>query len=814
MTGNVKISSSINKNLIAISLVSTLLIFWLSASFWFEAFIQRSGAAQLQVATQPEETLFKLAMNLGEERALLHTILARTKPAAQTLDDLYEVSLQSKQLLDSALQEIRESRAYKSALNTHRYDDQKIEQLLSNLSSSFEQLSQDSSIVVLQIAIHPADRDDAMRMQIFDAYGKVIQQVNNLRLRTHFLPQKHYQKVIAAHSLKNAIWDLNESLMQIGPLLDGYLIQSRDGSFSSINRDGLLYRIYQQIQSADHALFEVGDFSGNAELKTNLESQLAIFASKFSGPYRTAESRLLKDLASGNYSEVTPEEWRGVSDSTLRDIQSLATESVNRTMDTAKSIKGKATSRLAVDTLLVLLCIGMAISSTSIAKKVQHQATHDDLTQLPNRRFFKHNIQSSIGKNSQSPVPLALLTIDLNRFKSINDTLGHAVGDTLLNMVAERLVSCVDDRMCVARMGGDEFAMLFAPEDNDEPVLLSETIIREIERPFIIDEGIINIGTSIGISFYPQDADNAEDLQVSSDHAMFFAKRDGKQERKSCYQIYNREMAKEFESRLQIERDLAIAIEENQFEMHYQPQFNLDESRVDAVEALVRWKHPTRGMVSPFEFISVAEECGLMPAVGSWVLNEACRQASEWRKNTDFQLRVAINVSVQQIMQASFVSDVFNTMEKYHLSPDAIEIELTESVFMADSDWVIKSLLKLRDAGIKIALDDFGTGYSSLSQLQDLPINTLKIDRSFISKLSNQPGVSNSVTATIASIADVLGLETVAEGVESNEQLDQVADLGINVVQGFFYSKPVTSADIPVAIAALNEQYGVIDKAA
>ena len=813
MTGNLKNSSSINKNLIAISLVSTLLIFWLSASFWFEAFTQRSGAAQLQVVTQPEETLFKLAMNLGKERALLHTILARTKPAAQTLDSLYEVSLQSKQLLDSALQEIRESRAYKSALNTHRYDDQKIEQLLSNLSSSFEQLSQDSSIVVLQIAIRPADRDDAMRMQIFDAYGKVIQQVNNLRLRTHFLPQKHYQKVIAAHSLKNAIWDLNESLMQIGPLVEGYLIQSRDGTFSSVNRDGLLFRIYQQIQSADHALFEVGDFSGNAVLKTNLESQLAIFVSKFSGAYRTAESRLLKDLASGNYSEVTPEEWRVISDSTRRDIQSLATESVNRTMDTAKSIKGRATSRLAVDTLLVLLCIGMAISSTSIAKKVQHQATHDDLTQLPNRRFFRHNIQSSIGKNSQSPVPLALLTIDLNRFKSINDTLGHAVGDTLLNMVAERLINCVDDRMCVARMGGDEFAMLFAPENNDEPVLLSETIIREIERPFMIDEGIINIGTSIGISFYPQDADNAEDLQVSSDHAMFFAKRDGKQERKSCYQVYNHEMAKEFESRLQIERDLAIAIEKNQFEIHYQPQFNLDENRVDAVEALVRWKHPTRGMVSPFEFISVAEECGLMPPVGNWVLNEACRQASEWRKNTDFELRVAINVSVQQIMQASFVNDVFNTMKKYQLSPDAIEIELTESVFMADSDWVIKSLLKLREAGIKIALDDFGTGYSSLSQLQDLPINTLKIDRSFISKLSNQPGVSNSVTATIASIADVLGLDTVAEGVESNEQLDQVADLGINVVQGFFYSKPLASAYIPEAIASLNKQYGRVDKA-
>ncbi len=815
MTGIVKINASVNKNLIAISLISTLLIFWLSAIFWLDAYTQRSGAAQLQMSTQPEETLFKLAMNLGTERSLLHTILAEKKPAPETLDSLYEVSLESKNLMDSVAEEIRASRESESAFVTHRYDNETIEKLLSNLNESFDRVSQDSSIVILQTAIHPSARDDAMRMQIFDAYGNLIEQVNNLRLRTHFLPQKHYQEVISAHSLKNAIWDINESVRQISPLLDGYLIKSRDGSFSSINRDGLLYRIYQQIQIADQAMFEIGDFSENAEVKTALENQLLSFKAKFSGEYRTIEGKLVKDLTKGVYSEISLEEWRVVADSTRRYIQQLAIDSVNRTLDTARAIEHKAIRTLALDTLLVLLCIGMAISSTGIAKKVQHQATHDDLTQLPNRRFFKHNIQSSISKTSgQSATKLALLTIDLNRFKSINDTMGHAVGDILLKMVADRLVACADDRMCVARMGGDEFAMLFAPEDESEPVRLSESIIKSIEDSFVIDEGIINIGTSIGISYYPQDASNAEDLQVTSDHAMFFAKRDGKKERKSCFQLYNREMADEFENRLRMERDLAVAIEENQFELYYQPQFNLDENRVDAVEALVRWNHPTRGQVPPFEFISVAEECGLMPAVGKWVLTEACRQAGVWKQGTEFDLRIAINVSVQQIMQPGFVNDVLSTLDKNQLGPESIEIELTESVFMADTDWVVKSLTKLRDAGLKIALDDFGTGYSSLSQLQDLPINTLKIDRSFISKLSNQPGVSNSVTATIASIANVLGLETVAEGVESDEQLVQVADLGINVVQGFFYSKPVASEDIPTAITGLNKQHGESKKAA
>jgi diguanylate cyclase (GGDEF)-like protein len=803
----VKINARVNKNLIAISLISTLLIFWLSASFWLEAYTQRSGAAQLQRSTQPEDTLFRLAMTLGKERSLLHTILAERHPAAETLDSLYDVSLQSKELMTNAVNEIRESRQTESARIRHQYDEQTIEKQLSDLMASFEALSQNSSLIVLQAAIAPSERDDAMRMQVFDSYGTLIQQVNNLRLRTHFLPQKNYQEVIASHSIKNAIWDLNESVRQIGALLDGYLIKSRDGLFSSVKRDVLLFRIYQQIQTADHALFEAASFSDRAVDKTGLENQLSEFTRNFHEIYRVLETKLVEDLTEGNYSEINLDQWRLVADATRRDIQLLATESVNRTIETARDIEHTAIRNLALDTLLVLLCIGMAVCSTGIAKKVQYQARHDDLTQLPNRRFFKQHVLESISK-SQANTKLALLTIDLNRFKAINDTLGHAVGDSLLRQVAERLQGCADNRMCVARMGGDEFAMLFPPEDDVEAVRLSENILRELERSFDIDGGMVNIGTSIGISYYPEDAKNAEDLQVTSDYAMFFAKRDGKKERKSCIQLYNREMAEEFDNRMKIERDLATAIEENQFELYYQPQFNLDANCVDACEALLRWKHPTRGMVSPFEFISVAEDCGLMPAVGKWVLNEACRQAAEWQHKTDIMLRVAINVSVQQIMQPGFVNDVLSTMAHYKLHSDRIEIELTESVFMADTDWVVKSLLQLREAGIKIALDDFGTGYSSLSQLQDLPVNTLKIDRSFISKLSNSPGVSNSVTATIASIADVLGLETVAEGVESDEQLDQVADLGINVVQGFFYSKPVASPDIPAAINKLNNEYG------
>ena len=298
-------------------------------------------------------------------------------------------------------------------------------------------------------------------MQSFDAFGDLIKSVNILRLRTHFLPQKNYHKVISAHDLKNAMWDLNESVMQIGALLNGYLIKSKNGSLSNLNRDALLLRVYQQTQSADHAVYEVSEFSESVEVKGDLETQLLSFIEKFSGQYHSLKDRLVNDLTTGNHSDISPDEWILVADDVRQTIQKLSTESVNRTLDTAHAIENKAIMTLGLDTLLVLLCVGMAISSTGIARKVQYQATHDDLTQLPNRRFFIHNIQEQISKSGQSRGKLALLTIDLNRFKSVNDSLGHAVGDNLLQQVASRLVACTDDRMCVARMGGDEFAMLF-----------------------------------------------------------------------------------------------------------------------------------------------------------------------------------------------------------------------------------------------------------------------------------------------------------------------------------------------------------------
>ena len=277
-----------------------------------------------------------------------------------------------------------------------------------------------------------------------------------------------------------------------------------------------------------------------------------------------------------------------------------------------------------------------------------------------------------------------------------------------------------------------------------------------------------------------------------------------KQSGRTAITAFNKEIADQFEKRTTIERDLPFAIENNELELYYQPQINLFDDAVYSVEALIRWNHPKRGLISPVEFVGVAEECGLMPALGDWVLNEACRQSAEWNNVQNLSIRVAVNVSVHQITQVDFVENVLNAVKRHSLATDFLELEITESVVMSDVDWIVNCLNSIKNQGIKIALDDFGTGYSSLSQLQSLPLDTLKIDRSFISSIDDDSVSTRSITATIASIAEIYGLETVAEGIETAKQLAEIRRLGIDIAQGYYYSKPVMKEEVVRVIANIN----------
>ena len=786
------------------------MVFWLSSSFWLDAYKERASAIKLEYSTQPEYTLFQLAFSIEQERSRVNSLLLYRTYTEADIDELYEASSNSNKLMQTAFKQVKLSREFHSASNEYRYSDQAIQSTMDKLADGIERLSLGSSVVQLEIGMPPSMRNDATRMRFFDAYGRLIQQANALRHRSHFIPEKHAQTVIAVHELKNALWSLGESISQNRALLEGFLAKSENRTLFNTNLEAVGYRVYQQIQSAERSMFEFEEFFDTNSVDSDLQNEASALATWYYEHYSPYEKKILDFLTSNETPTESIQQFLTVSDAMSSKIRELSDQTINQTITSAQSIRNTAFLDLVVDTLLVLICLGMAIASMSLSRNVQHQATHDDLTKLPNRRYFGYKIEKILSKVDGGLEKLALLTIDLDRFKSINDTMGHKVGDELLVQVAQRLSEHCNSRTEIARMGGDEFSILLKTEDDSEIDDIAETLKQTLAEPFHIDGGSISVGASFGISQYPDDASTADRLQITSDFAMYHAKR----ATKNKIQHYNQEMAERFENRIFIERDLGVAISENQFELYYQPQFNVKKHRIDAVEALIRWHHPIKGFVPPDQFIGIAEESGLMPVLGAWVLDEACRQIAVWNHQDGLDLRVAVNVSVHQVMQQNYVKQVFNTIEKHKIEPRDLELEITESVVMADVDWVVQSLSTLKDAGIKIALDDFGTGYSSLSQLQDLPLDTLKIDRSFINKLESPSNATHSFTATIAQLAGTLGLETVAEGVESDVQCCLIKQLGIDFIQGYYYSRPVASNDVESAILQINANAGERQNAA
>jgi diguanylate cyclase (GGDEF)-like protein len=428
--------------------------------------------------------------------------------------------------------------------------------------------------------------------------------------------------------------------------------------------------------------------------------------------------------------------------------------------------------------------------------KLQYQATHDALTDLPNRVLFMDRLGREIAHAERDGHLFAVLLLDLDRFKQINDSLGHGAGDQLLEDVARRLSGAVREVDTVARIGGDEFLLLIADtRDQSDLAAVAAKIGEALDEPFRVGSAELHTSASIGISVYPADGTTGDDLVARADEAMYFAKQSGR----NSYQFFNRTMSVFSQDRLDLENDLRRALPMNQFEVHYQPKSDVASGRVNSVEALLRWRHPTRGLVSPAEFIPLAEENGLILSIGEWVLREACRQARDWQRMGLPFLRVAVNVSPVQFRQSNFLQAMRTALLDFDLEPQYLEIELTETTVMDNAEGSVQILEELSRMGVVVSIDDFGTGYSSMSYLRRFPIDKLKIDRSFISDLTTN-SADSSIVQAIISLAHSLRLKVVAEGVETAEQLERLRELGCDQYQGFFRSAAVPAAEIEESI--------------
>lgn len=429
----------------------------------------------------------------------------------------------------------------------------------------------------------------------------------------------------------------------------------------------------------------------------------------------------------------------------------------------------------------------LASSLAEANRELAQLALHDTLTRLPNRVLLEDRLDQAINKARHEGSFFALMFMDLDGFKTVNDAYGHDVGDKLLVAVAERLKQQLNGQYTLARMGGDEFVLLIDISAPDEAAALAGSLVRVIDKPFNIDPYDMMVTLSVGIALYPHDGKNERELMFNADAAMYHTKHMGR----NGYHFFQPSMNTLAQTQLQLMNDLWLATERKEFRLVYQPKFQAPAGPIIGFEALLRWQHPKRGMLSPDVFLPLAEKTGLIVPLGNWVIDEACRQLSEWRKQGNINWSVAVNLSTLQFEQPSLVQTIMDSLQKHGVPPDTLILEVTETTAMTNPDESVRVLTELTDAGVQASIDDFGTGYSSLLYLKRLPACELKIDRAFVRELSSDGDDATIVSAIIA-LAKTLNLKVVAEGVETAEQQAFLTELGCNTLQGYLLGRPVT----------------------
>ncbi len=418
----------------------------------------------------------------------------------------------------------------------------------------------------------------------------------------------------------------------------------------------------------------------------------------------------------------------------------------------------------------------------------------DPLTGLPNRLLLRERLAEALARLARNGEACALLVIDLDRFKPVNDTLGHPIGDALLEKVADRLRSTVRPTDTVARIGGDEFVILQTGiRDAAGTQALARRVVDLIGRTYMVEGHLLTIGASVGVALAPEDGADADKLLKNADLALYRAKLDGR----GTYRFFEPEMDARMQARRKLELDMRQALARREFQLHYQPQLQLESGRLIGCEALIRWRHPERGLVSPLDFIPLAEEIGLIVPIGEWVIRQACRDAMTWPA----PMSVAVNVSPAQFKSDRLVETIISALATSGLPAQRLEVEITEGVLLQENEKTLQTLHRLRELGVRVSMDDFGTGYSSLSYLRSFPFDKIKIDRSFVQDLATKPD-GEAIIRAIAGLGKSLGMTTVAEGVETPEQMQRIRLEGCTDVQGYLISKPVPTEDLAHVFAS------------
>ena len=583
--------------------------------------------------------------------------------------------------------------------------------------------------------------------------------------------------------------------------LQNALGTNREGS------DAIRAELRHHIQVFTDGIAENRSLPISPELQKSYERVAAVLPA-FVSASQTAVELALTDPAAGSANfEVFRHSFAALEElmDEVRDLVHGRVEEVRR----GAALTAKRGKRMIVASLVggILLLTAITVIAVRIAQRItsalarsreqaQHLALHDTLTGLTNRGYLVERLDGDLARANREDTSLAVLCLDLDRFKQVNDTLGHPAGDALLCAVADRLRQCVRRSDTVARLGGDEFAIIQSPiASSDEAGTLAHRVVEMLSQPYDLGEHRIVIGSSVGVAFAPGDSLQADVLLKMADMALYRAKAEGR----GTARFFKPEMDHELQARRTLELDLRRAVVMKEFELHYQPLVDVPSGSVIAFEALVRWRHPAHGLVRPDTFIPLAEETGLVVQIGAWVLQQACMDAAGWPA----AVRVAVNLSAAEFKVPGLVEAVSKALRGADLAPNRLELEITETALITDTQAALVVLQALRAMGIRIVLDDFGTGYSSLNYLRTFPFDKIKIDRSFVRDIETRADCKAIVRA-VTDIGGNLGIATTAEGVETEAQYEQVRAHGCDQVQGYLFSRPVPAQDVLDLLAAMQ----------
>lgn len=683
---------------------------------------------------------------------------------------------------------VRDISAYKQATRKLRDSEHELRAILDNMQDTYYRADEAGRITVVSASIRELlgyEPDELIGREARSFYVEPEKRALFLEtLHEHGGNLKSYE-IVLRHK--------NGSPVPVS--VNAQYFRNRSGDIEGIEGTVRDISLHKQHESKLNTLSRVMEQTADLIMVTDVEHRIEYVNPSFEKitgySYAEVIGRKPAILSSGKHK---PEFYQHLAE-TIRRGNSYSNIIINRRKDGSLFYEEMTITPIKDDngTITHYVATGKDITDRmQDQERLQHMAHHDALTNLPNRNLFLDRLKQALSRARWHERLVAVMFLDLDRFKYINDTLGHNTGDQLLLQISNRLKQTIRDGDTIARFGGDEFALLLDDIQSDKDIsALARKLLDALDEPFRINKHDFYITASIGISLAPNDGDDAETLLRNADVAMYRAKDLGK----NNYQFYSDDMSARVFERLTLENHLRQALDKNEFELYYQPQVDARNNRITGVEALLRWQHPEMGLVSPASFIPLLEETGLIEDVGQWVLETACRQSRQWHDAGWAFLHMSVNLSSRQFNNKTFIDTLHDIIVQTSINPEFLELELTESMLMRNASITINALNSLNDLGVRFAIDDFGTGYSSLSYLRRFPIDTIKIDRSFIHDVVDNSDDA-AITSAIIVMARSLALNVIAEGVETRAQLEFLQQLQCHYIQGFLYSRPVPADEI------------------